>query len=335
MSLDFERSVAFNGASGAGFGAMAEPVFILSPPLSCASFVSAMLGRHPRLYDLPETHLFLAETLRAWWEVCAQASFDMADGLLRAVAEIELGGQTETHVELAGGWLRRRLPFTTGHVLETLAEKTYPKAIVERSPSLVFHLEAMQRAYRMFPHARFIHIVQSPWSYAEAVITAVQEATAAGCLPPWLRDLAFFPSVGADDCSQELARVEPQHAWHALHLNICAFLESVPEPQKLRVRSEEILGSRLSPGLRKILGWLGLHADAEALEAMRHPEWSPYAYFGPPGARYGNDPAFLRNPIPPTLLSKRLKSRCSGDQRITPEVAKLAKLFGYRVRCPR
>ena len=40
-----------------------DPVFILSPPLSFSSYFAATLGRHPQLYAIPETHLFIAETL--------------------------------------------------------------------------------------------------------------------------------------------------------------------------------------------------------------------------------------------------------------------------------
>src|SRR5437667_5442869 len=84
-----------------------DPIFILSPPPSFSSFFAAMLGQHPRLYAIPETHRFVAETLHEWWDTCAKTSFNMPHGLVRAVAELVYGGQNELTVQLARPWLRR------------------------------------------------------------------------------------------------------------------------------------------------------------------------------------------------------------------------------------
>ena len=152
-----------------------DPVFILSPPLSFSSHFAATLGRHPQLYAIPETHLFIAETLHEWWDTCAKTSFNMSHGLVRAVAELFYGEQNETTVQLARAWMRRRLPFTTGYILESLAERVHPRAIVEKSPSMIFHLESMQRVARMFPLARFIHLVEHPRRHCEAVVAAIKD----------------------------------------------------------------------------------------------------------------------------------------------------------------
>src|SRR5712692_1799584 len=128
------------------------------------------------MYALPETHLLLAETVGEWWEICAGSSFSMADGLFRAVAQLYFGEQTERSIVLARAWLRRRLPFATGYILELLAEQVRPRMVVEKSPSIVFHIGSMQRAYRMFPQARFIHLLQHPRAHAEAVVSAIRDA---------------------------------------------------------------------------------------------------------------------------------------------------------------
>jgi hypothetical protein len=67
---------------------------------------------------------------------------------------------------------------------------------------------------------------------------------------------------------------------------------------------------------------------------MKHPERSPYAHYGPPGARYGNDRSFLRSPeLRPTRaerweLDGPLSWRADG-QGFAPQVLELARLFGY------
>ena len=86
-------------------------------------------------------------------------------------------------------------------------------------------------------------------------------------------------------------------------------------------------------------GW-GYHRLAaltktRAIEEMKHPERSPYACFGPPGARFGNDRFFLERPAlrperaePHTLVGP-LPWREDGRE-LMPEVIELARQFGYR-----
>jgi hypothetical protein len=312
---------------------IADPVFVLALPHSFASLVGAMLGQHPQMYALPETHLFLAETLRDWWDICAQSSFNMAHGLLRAVAQIYFGEQTDTSVQLAEAWLKRRLPFTTGYLLELLGERVSPRMIVEKSPSIVFHIDSMQRAHRMFPQARFIHLLQHPRGYGDTIIAAVKEAAGHGTVPQWLLHLAGFPSAGVDEGSQVRRGMDPQQTWHSLNTNIRQFLETVPESLRLRVRGEDVLANP-QVSLRTIADWLGLRIDEEATEEMKHPELSPYASFGPSGARYGNDPIFLQSPELPRApatsqsLDGPLSWREDGEG-FLPEVRQLAQDFGY------
>jgi hypothetical protein len=315
--------------------ALRDPVFILSPPLSFSSHFAATLGRHPQLYAIPETHLFIAETLHEWWDTCAKTSFNMSHGLVRAVAQLVYNEQNETTVRLAPAWLLRRLPFTTGYILELLAERVHPRALVEKSPSIIFHHESMQRLERMFPLARFIHLVEHPRRHCEAVVAAIKDSVAhhPNRVPQWLRQLACFSAANSDESSQEHAELDPQQAWLALNKNIGDFLEGVPEAQKLRVRTEDVLRDP-DTVLASITEWLAIRSDAEAIDAMKHPERSPYARFGPEGARYGDDAAFLRSPSLPAApavpddLNAPFSWRDDGEG-FSPEVRALARAFGY------
>src|SRR5947209_6164721 len=80
-----------------------DPLVLLGLPASHNSLVGAMLGQHPALYDLPETHLFGFETLADWGPACEGACFRMADGLLRAVARICFGRQDDQSISCAAG----------------------------------------------------------------------------------------------------------------------------------------------------------------------------------------------------------------------------------------
>src|SRR6516165_4971117 len=154
-----------------GSGA-ADPVFVLAPPCTFSWAVCAMLGQHPQMYGLPELHLFTAETMAGWLDLSAGESYAMDHGLLRAVAEIYFGAQTEQTITRARGWLRRRAHFTTGFLLETLADRVRPLIPVEKSPSVVYRLEFLQRAFAMFPQARFLHLLSHPRTYGESVMEA-------------------------------------------------------------------------------------------------------------------------------------------------------------------
>src|SRR5262249_35822193 len=150
----------------------------------------------------------------------------------------------------------------------------------------------------------------------------------------WLLHLASFPTgENRVDTHDGFDDVDPQRGWLALHTNICEFLASVPEGQKLRMRGEDVLTDR-TRRLTEIAAWLGVRTDPEALEEMMHPERSPYACLGPPGARFGNDRSFLYQPAlrPERAERHRLQgplSWCKDGRSFLPAVEDLARQFGY------
>jgi hypothetical protein len=297
-----------------------------------------MLGQHPGLYSIPETQLFLADTMADWWALCSRAKAPLAHGLLRTVAQLYFGEQTEETVKLARGWLMRRSHYTTGYLLEELAIRVFPAMLVDKGSIITYRLEFLRRAYRMFPGARFLHMVRHPKGYGESVIKYYREREKSGPLPPgnWLLHLAAYPNplVPGNKVEPNHRDLDPQRSWYALNMNISEFLKSVPDDQKMLVRGEDLL-SNTDERLQQILCWLGLRADDDAIEPMKHPERSPYAGFGPPGARFGNDRNFMSNPVlrpdratPPSLDGP--VSWYSDGRVLLPEVKQLAGQFGYQ-----
>jgi hypothetical protein len=314
--------------------AEATPLFILAPPRSFTSVACAMLGEHPQMYGVCELHLMRARSVARWWRMCEGASFGMADGLLRVVAELIFGGQTEQNVNGARGWIVRRSHWTTGFLLENLAMAVYPRILVDKSPSIVYELEFMQRALGMFPTARFLHLTRSPIGQGESLMNLIREAEKHGPAPYWMLHLASYPYWPNSTGPESVLDIDPQRAWYELNTNICEFLKNVPEAQQKRVKGEDLL-SDPDRILAEIVGWLGLRTDAEAIERMKHPERSPFAGFGPSNAYMGNDRSFLAHPH---LRQERAVERSldgplswSADQReLQPRVKALARVFGYQ-----
>jgi sulfotransferase family protein len=317
---------------------LADPLFILATPHSSSWTLCAMLGQHPQMYAVPELHLFVAQTVAQWFELCAPASFQMNHGLLRAAAQLLFGAQTETTVRQADGWLMRRSHVTTGFLLECLAEMTHPRLLVEGSPSIVHQVDFLQRAYLMFPQAHFLHLVWHPRVFAESVWEGIREFSRSGPLPPshWLIQLASTaPPVGGQNPSDQLGAVlDPQWAWYCLNQNICAFLNSLPKDQQLRICGES-LRTNAEAVLGQVATWLSLRADGEAVESMKHPDRSPYATLGPPNAPFGTDvflpgtPSFFFKGEAIGGLDEPLPWRQNGGG-FSPEVKELARELGYK-----
>ena len=312
------------------------PLFILAPPRSFTSVVCAMLGQHPQMYGLPETHLLPHETLGAWAESAARALFPMEHGLLRAIAELYFGAQNVLTIRKARQWLRLRSNLTTDFVFKMLADRVFPLILVDKSPSIVFRLKALKRVHRKFPEARFLHLLRHPRGQGESVMKYIRERAKGGPIPPshWLLRIASYRSAQVPEEDREDGAVlDPQKGWYALNQNICEFLKSVPADQRMRVRGEDLLAEP-DEALHGIAAWMGLRTDAEAIEEMKHPERSPYAFLGPPGARYGNDAFFLRDPAlrPSRSLLQHLEGPLSwrtDGRGFSPEVKRLAQEFGY------
>jgi sulfotransferase family protein len=253
----------------------ARPLVILSAPRSFSSVISTMLGQHPETFALPETNLFSAPTLGEWWRQRDALPWHGA-GLLRSVAELRFGGQSQRDVERAGRWMLCRAEWSTAAMFRSLRSWVQPRMLIEASPRTSLHPAQLARLRAAAPHARYLHLVRAPADQAASLERLMT--------PPHL--LTVPPRIAAFAAA----------SWRTHEGNIDRFLRSVPDADRLRVEGERVLEDP-DGELWRIARWLGLADDAAAIEAMKHPEASPFATVGPPGARFGNDPSFLRDPV--------------------------------------
>ncbi|MEL7450417.1 MAG: sulfotransferase [Pseudomonadota bacterium] len=291
------------------------PVFILAPPRTYTSLTAAMLGQHPALYALPEVNLFAAETLGELLALFASKP-GLSHGLLRAVAELGLGGQSADDVGAARDWLTENAAMPVAEAFALLASWSSPLRLVDKSPLYAMREGALQRINANAPDAFFVHLTREPLPTAESV---VRFRTSIGRRTGRRSGRHNGRRVNASGRHADLERF-----WREPHERILRFLAGVPEERQLRVKGEALLAN---PGdeLARIARLLGLDAGDGAVDAMLHPERSPFACEGPPSARYGNDPEFLKAPA----LRMRAPSPAAAIPALPAEVAELAASLGY------
>lgn len=302
---------------------MAAPLFLLAPPRSFTSVINAMLGQHPQMYGLPELNIFNSEKMINLWHASSEEypiDAKLRHGLLRAIAEIYMGEQTDETAEAAEHWCAAREDRPTGTVFLEIAERLHPLIPVEKSPAYTIEPERMDYIFKTCPDARFIHLTRHPVKQCESTME--------------LNNGEFPLFVNSIEYSGGRAIIEPQIAWHDINIGILDFLENnVPKEQYMRIRGEDFFADPQGM-LGAICRWLGIRDDAQALGEMMHPERSPFACLGPVGALFGNDPKFLKGPwfrphrpkMPP--LDQPVSWRDDGKG-LYPEVIALAREFGY------
>ena len=247
---------------------------ILSPPRSFSSVISTMIGQHPDIYGFPELHVFIGNTLQ---EVLDReykvGNYFGPPGLLRAVAELEWGYQTSESILKAVGWLGVRRKWSTKKLMDYLLEKVNPLLGIEKSPITSLQQLWIERAYSFFPNAYFLHLTRHPVSTRKSIDIFLRQP-GRSTRPPTHDSLL---------------------TWYRFHRNIIEFTRTLPTGQSMRIKGEDLMAYP-DVFLPQIAEWMGIRTDLNAIEAMKHPEKSPYAFRGPYPAHGGNDGNFMRNP---------------------------------------
>lgn len=173
------------------------------------------------------------------------------------------------------------------HIQEQAGED---RILVEKSPLNVMRPENLNRLHEIFPGANYLHLARHP-------LTACKSSLA-------LREKVRGGMEGAT--GGRVRGLDPETGWSRAHEHILDLGRRLALGQMIRVKGEMLL-SDPAKYLAQICDWLGVSSGPEAIEAMMHPENSPYASLGPPSARYGNDPNYLEQPALDLERLKRIK----------------------------
>jgi hypothetical protein len=296
-----------------------SPVFVLTTARSYSSVVTMMVGQHPELFGLPELKLFSYSTIgelqsslpRYWLE---RGVKHRSPGLVRAVAQFQLGNQQPESLVFAQRWLQDRSHWCGSDVFDYLVNYIGSKEPVEKSPENTATDAALTRLASAYPRARYLHLTRHPI----ATQRSMQEH--------WKRVVPDFALKG-----QPMAGIA---SWVEIHCRILRFAATLENSSYLCLRAEDLLNDTPSQ-LRLIAEWLRIRTDVESIEAMLHPERSPFATLGHPGSGVagGCDPNFLSDPIPHQVEIPRTLNRPSGwvgNSSLWNAAVDVANRLGYR-----
>jgi Sulfotransferase family len=286
------------------------PIIVLSAARSGSSVITSMIGQHPDLYGFPELVLFAGATVGEALVVDKRMDEWVARnhrfGLLRSIAQLHFGSQSDDCLDAADRWLRMRSRWPIEFVLDQLFEAVAPLVAIEKSPVTTSSDASIARATALYPTGFFVHLVRHPISTIDSM----------------LRHWAAFAEMGIDVSPPVVAR-----GWLMTQRRTLLALRRVPASRQVRIRAEDVLNSPC-PELARIASLLGVSTGRHAIERMLHPEESVYASLGG-----GNDPLFLWKPsprpmsIPPSL---DVPSSWGIPAEIAAALQKVGMFFGYQ-----
>jgi hypothetical protein len=299
------------------------PVFILAAPYCGASRLAAMLGCHPQISALPELNLFLGDTIDELLETAAIADGLTLHGLLRAIAQLALGRQTDEAVAQARAVLEQHRRQPVSALLQQLQTWAGDRLLLIPDTQAPLRPMDLQRLDRHAPGARCLHLVRHPYTQGLLFYES-------------LRQRLFVPADYLDhfDHGARPPTIDPQIPWLRCNRNLLQWAQQRREDDYMLLTGEE-LEAAPETALGKVCAWLKLEAANPA--AMREYQAWLFWEHGPasaPGgleieaydtvdrklARAAREQAQLDAPLPWT------KTRAQ----FSPDVRQQAAAFGYR-----
>jgi hypothetical protein len=244
---------------------------VLAPPRSCTSLITAMLGQHPELYATAELSCFTADTLGGCLACNQRVQVVTTHGLLRSVAQLLCGEQTNATIATARQWLTERQHWSGAELVRWVEIQIAPKRLLEKSPIHVLRWESLQRLAAVTDAEPVLHLTRHP---INAMVSLGKAYSRQG---------------------RTLSPGEALRVWVSGHANILRWIAASPSNGVLRVRCEDLLSNPESE-LERMATHLGVNSGAEAVAAMLHPENSAYACPGPSLAPSGNDTHWMASP---------------------------------------
>ena len=231
-----------------------------------------MLGQHPALYASAELECFTGDTVADCLAYAERVPVVTLHGLLRTVAQLHLGEQTDSTIMAARRWLEARQHWSGAKLVSWLEARIRPLRLIEKSPIHVLRWPALQRLAAVCANQPAVHLSRHPLSAVRSLMAAYSHR------------------------GQPLSPSQALSCWVQGHRQCLRYSAELAQAPTLLLHSEELL-SAPEAALQRVCAHLGLDSNPASVAAMLHPERSPYACLGPKLAPTGNDPNWMRSPV--------------------------------------
>ncbi|QHS09951.1 sulfotransferase [Sinimarinibacterium sp. NLF-5-8] len=293
-----------------------DPIVLLAPPFSGSARLAARLGCHPQLYAVPELYLFMADNLGELLQIFRLSQGPQFDGLLRAIAQLEYGEQTDASIARARAWLEQHHHWHCRDLLDYLVQKVAPRRLLLPDVEAPLRPIELRRIQRWLPQAQILTLYRHPWTQGCLLWAWGRERL---FIPPDFKDHSFIPAL-----------LDPQIAWLRAHAN----LQNAFAPRARVLRDEDFVADAAS-ACTDLCRALEISTDSAALSAMQNPQNWDYAGHGPGTAPYGLE-AEAFDVVKPrdwtlaeqTSLNKPLPWRPDGLP-FDPQITTAARALGY------
>jgi len=255
---------------GLQLGVTQAPIFILTAPGLPGQTLAAMVARGGAAYDVPELNFLLAESISGLMRDLVGIRAVQMHGILRTLAELLSGEQSQASVEMARRWMLRRGYQTSQNAFDEVLGLVAPRRLVMPLTAPLFEGPTLARLALTYPAARYVRLLAHPHLYGRHVSVDILAQVA-------------MQLAGAMDSGERPAVPDPQSLWLLFDQAGDDLQDRLGKNQMVPLKIESLL-TEPEAALAQLARDLDLPADAEAVARMMQPETSAFEGAGPMGA---------------------------------------------------
>ncbi len=211
-------------------------LFVLSPPRSGSTLLRVLLGGHPGLFAPPELELLGFDTLGDRRAAFSGRYAFWAEGLVRALMELDSTGAEEAAATVAAVEAE---DLAVPDLYANLEDRLSGRLLVDKTPSYALDPATLARAEEDFEQPLYIHLLRHPHGMIRSFVQA-------------RLDQVFFRTPHAYP-----RRTLAELIWLASQRHIRSHLAGVPAERRLTLRFEDLVRAPEAE-MRRVCAFLGL-----------------------------------------------------------------------------
>lgn len=227
-------------------------IFVFSPSRSGSTLLRVMLAGNPQLFVPPELHLLYFENLQIRKAALTnELNLHLLNGTIQSIAKLR-GCSIEAAEKMMGEYEEQNL--STKEFYRLLQQWLGEKILVDKTPSIAYHVDLLRQAEAQFTNPLYIHLVRHPYGTIRSFENAKMD-----------RLLPFMQS------SNFSRREYAELAWLVCHQNILELLQDIPANRQILVKFEDLV-SQPQTTSERICNFLNLDFHPDMLEPYKDKE---------------------------------------------------------------